>query len=79
MKAVNLHKRFALATLKVFGTKPIGILCGFGIPAFLLSLFMSNTGTTALLIPIADGVIDSTQSSMQSDRLKNIVRHFSKA
>ena len=29
MKAVNLHKRFALATLKVFGTKPIGILCGF--------------------------------------------------
>eukprot|EP00944_MAST-04C_sp_MAST-4C-sp1_P015385 g15385.t1 len=78
MKAVNLHKRFALATLKVFGTKPIGILCGFGIPAFLLSLFMSNTGTTALLIPIADGVIDSTQGSIQSDRLKNIVRHFSK-
>eukprot|EP00944_MAST-04C_sp_MAST-4C-sp1_P000200 g200.t1 len=78
MKAVNLHKRFALATLKVFGTKPIGILCGFGIPAFLLSLFMSNTGTTALLIPIADGVIDSTLSSMQSDRLKNVVSHFSK-
>ena len=40
---------------------------------------MSNTGTTALLIPIADGVIDSTLSSMQSDRLKNVVRHFSKA
>jgi len=78
MKAVNLHKRFALSVLKVFGTKPIGVLCGFAIPAFLLSLFMANTGTTALLIPIADGVIESTIERMESERLKNVVRHFAK-
>ena len=44
----------------------------------MLSLFMSNTGTTALLIPIADGVIDSTIETMTSERLKKTVRHFAK-
>ena len=79
MKSVNLHKRLALFLLRLFGTKPLGILLGFATPAFCLSLFMSNTGTTALLIPLADGVIEATLGSLKDDEeLKNAVIHFSK-
>ena len=57
LEKVNLHKRFALNTLKVVGTKPKNIILGFIIVTGALSAWITNTATTLLILPIAIAVI----------------------
>ena len=49
----NLHSRFALNILKIFGTNPKYIVAAFMIVTGFLSAWMSNTATTMLMLPIA--------------------------
>ncbi|XP_067935349.1 Na(+)/citrate cotransporter-like isoform X1 [Watersipora subatra] len=53
----NLHKRIALRVLIIVGTKPKMLLLGFIIVTGFLSMWLSNTATTAMMIPIAHAVI----------------------
>ena len=49
----NLHRRLALTILRRVGDHPYAIIAGFmGITAFL-SMWISNTATTIMMIPIA--------------------------
>ena len=57
IEKVNLHKRFALNTLKIVGTKPKNIILGFIIVTGCLSAWITNTATTLLILPIAVAVI----------------------
>ncbi|MDC4231907.1 MAG: SLC13 family permease [Nitrosopumilus sp.] len=57
LEKVNLHKRFALNTLKVVGTKPKNIILGFIIVTGSLSAWITNTATALLILPIAIAVI----------------------
>lgn len=54
----QLHARIALKILLVFGTKPAQILIGFMLPSWFLSMWLSNTATTGMMIPVAEKVID---------------------
>jgi sodium-dependent dicarboxylate transporter 2/3/5 len=54
---VNLHKRFAMNILKIFGTNPRYIIGAFMIIAAVLSGWISNTATTMLMLPIALAII----------------------
>lgn len=55
----NLHQRFAFNILKIFGTNPKRIVAAFIIITGGLSAWMSNTATTAMMLPIAIAVIGS--------------------
>ena len=62
---VNLHKRFAMNILKIFGTNPRYIIGAFMVIAAILSGWISNTATTMLMLPIALAVI--TQLKNKND------------
>ncbi len=53
----NLHVRFALNIIKIFGTNPKYIVAAFMAVTGFLSAWMSNTATAMLMIPIATAVI----------------------
>jgi len=54
----NLHKRMALLVLMTVGSRPMWLLLGFmGTTAFL-SMWISNTATAAMMLPIAHAVLE---------------------
>ena len=57
MEKRKLHLRIALNLIKITGTKPTGIILGFSIATAFLSMWISNTATTVMMLPIAMSVI----------------------
>ena len=49
----NLHKRIALNIIALIGTKPEQIIFGFMAATAFLSMWISNTATTVMLLPVA--------------------------
>jgi len=54
----GLHKRIALRLIKITGTSSNGIILGFMIATAFLSMWISNTATTIMMLPIALSVIN---------------------
>ncbi|APD07710.1 protein I'm not dead yet [Flavobacteriaceae bacterium UJ101] len=57
----NLHKRMALAILMSVGGSPFRILLGFMLASAFLSMWMSNTATAMMMLPIAFSVLNSLE------------------
>ncbi|KAG2382946.1 hypothetical protein C9374_004913 [Naegleria lovaniensis] len=55
----NLHRRFSLFVLGLIGMRPFLILLGFMLLGGTLSMFLSNSATTAMLLPMANAVVSS--------------------
>ena len=53
----NLHKRIALNLIRLTGTNANGIILGFMIATAFLSMWISNTATAVMMLPIAMSVI----------------------
>ncbi|MEM7474149.1 MAG: SLC13 family permease [Planctomycetota bacterium] len=62
-----LGKRIALLTLQIVGTSANGIVMGFMIVTAILSAFVSNTATTAMMLPIAISTIALLKSQTSDD------------
>ena len=57
LEKVNLHRRIALSILKLTGTKADGVIFGFMFSTWLMSMWISNTASTVVMLPIAISVI----------------------
>jgi sodium-dependent dicarboxylate transporter 2/3/5 len=53
----DLHKRIALGIINITGTNGDRIILGFILATCFLSLWLSNTATTMMMLPIAGSVI----------------------
>jgi solute carrier family 13 (sodium-dependent dicarboxylate transporter), member 2/3/5 len=54
----RLHERIALKLISITGTSGNGIILGFMIATGALSMWISNTATAMMMLPIATSVID---------------------
>ncbi len=58
LEKVNLHKRIALNIIRLTGTTPNKVVLGFMIATAVLSMWISNTASTVVMLPIALSVIN---------------------
>jgi len=58
LEKVNLHKRIALNIIKKTGTTPNKVILGFMIATAFMSMWISNTASTVVMLPIAMSVIN---------------------
>ena len=75
LEKVNLHKRIALTIIHKTGTTPNRVILGFMIATAFMSMWISNTASTVVMLPIALSVI---QLLVKSDGVfTKEERHFS--
>ncbi|XP_055935460.1 Na(+)/citrate cotransporter-like [Argiope bruennichi] len=61
----NLHERLALKVLLLLGTDTKWLMLGFMLTTMFLSMWISNTATTAMMVPIVEAVMMELKSSVQ--------------
>lgn len=66
MERWDLHRRIALHILCITGVSPARILLGFMVASFFLSMWISNTATVMMMLPIAMSIISRLDASMDS-------------
>jgi len=57
LEKVNLHRRIALSIIKRTGTTPNRVILGFMIATGFMSMWISNTASTVVMLPIGLSVI----------------------
>ncbi len=57
MQRWNLHRRLALLTVRAMGTRPSAVVAGFMIATAFLSMWVSNTATAVMMLPIGVSVL----------------------
>ncbi|MFO7668862.1 MAG: SLC13 family permease [Bacteroidales bacterium] len=72
MEKWNLHKRIALKILVFIGVSPGRILLGFMAASGFLSMWISNTATTMMMIPIVMSVVVSLEETLK----KSSITHY---
>ena len=73
----GLHKRIALNIIKIIGVSPKKIIAGFMLSSAFLSMWISNTATALMMLPIGLSVIAVIKSSKKIS--EQMQREFSVA
>ncbi|MBI9091078.1 MAG: SLC13/DASS family transporter [Desulfobacterium sp.] len=70
MEKWNLHKRIALFTVKTIGGGPSRIIFGFMLASAFLSMWISNTATAVMMLPIGLSIILKMEEQFGEDTTK---------
>jgi sodium-dependent dicarboxylate transporter 2/3/5 len=62
----GLHRRIALFIIRITGTSTLRVFLGFMISTAFLSMWISNTATTVMMLPIALSVIELVETKKKS-------------
>ncbi|RIA08340.1 sodium-dependent dicarboxylate transporter 2/3/5 [Flavobacteriaceae bacterium MAR_2010_72] len=73
----NLHKRIALTIIKIVGTNVIHIILGFMIATAFLSMWISNTATSVMILPIGMAIVAQLRDNPNTVENENLI--FGKA
>ena len=77
MERWGLHRRIALGLIGVMGTQPSRIVAGFMIASAFLSMWVSNTATALMMLPIALSVVALLEAQAQGEEDKSHAATFS--
>lgn len=73
----NLHKRIALTIINAIGTNMVNIILGFMLATAFLSMWISNTATSVMMLPIGMAIVSQLKESALVD--EGITSKFGKA
>ncbi|KAA5822355.1 SLC13/DASS family transporter [Algibacter amylolyticus] len=73
----NLHKRIALNIINIIGSNVQKIILGFMLATAFLSMWISNTATSVMMLPIGIAIIKQLKDNPKTDEDENLV--FGKA
>jgi sodium-dependent dicarboxylate transporter 2/3/5 len=71
MQQAGLHKRIALAVMRAIGTRPERLLLGFLCATAFVSLWLSNTATATMMVPIGLALIVQLEARAGGRRLEH--------
>ncbi|XP_069099674.1 Na(+)/dicarboxylate cotransporter 3 [Pleurodeles waltl] len=63
----NLHRRIALKVLMIVGVQPARLILGMMLTTAFLSMWLSNTASTAMMLPIASAILKSLYGDDEKD------------
>lgn len=73
----QLHKRIALQIIKIIGINVVFIILGFMLATAFLSMWISNTASAVMLLPVAMAIVAQLQDNPETIENENVV--FGKA
>jgi len=66
MERWDLHRRIALNIVRLVGTKPTSIIWGFILASAFLSMWVSNTATALMMLPIGISILKLVEDQRSS-------------
>jgi sodium-dependent dicarboxylate transporter 2/3/5 len=75
MQTWRLHRRIALGIVRWVGVNPSSIVVGFILASAFLSMWVSNTATALMMLPIGLSIIDLTRDRL-AERGEPMPPHF---
>ncbi len=77
MEKWKLHKRIALTIIKIVGTNVVQIILGFMIATAFLSMWISNTATSVMILPVGMAIVAQLRDNPATIENENLI--FGKA
>ncbi len=75
----GLHRRIALLTVLAVGTEPVRLIGGFMVATAFLSMWISNTATVIMLLPIAVSVVEMFKQRSKDAGKTDLIENFATA
>ncbi|GAB6281802.1 MAG: SLC13 family permease [Ignavibacterium sp.] len=71
MEQWNLHKRISLKIILMMGTNQSRIVLGFLIASAFISMWISNTATAVMMLPIGLAIITELEQEFSKEKIRN--------